>query len=224
MATVSKSAQAQKVILVSAGVGTQLHAQQGPYPGGIQQTATSTGAAARTTIGVVNLQAVVRNNQKFLDLERTFKEGLTHYNGKYEKIRQQALCLKAQLDKLPEGDPNRESVQSQLKAAERKVEDLREEAKKQLGKFQEEQMVQIYREIQKAVTVCARARHIDMVMQYSEPTAAAEMYHPKVVMNKMGNPWCLPIYVDPELDLTATVTQMLNNRIGANANTGNQRQ
>jgi Skp family chaperone for outer membrane proteins len=202
---------------VAAYVGTQLHAQQGPYPGGIQQTAASTGAPAQS-IGVVNLQAVVRNYQKWLDLERTFKEGLTHYNGEYEKIRQQALNLKAQLDKLPEGDPSRESVQGQLKSAERQVEDLRETAKKQLGKFQDEQMVQIYREIQEAVTVCARARHIDMVLQYSDPTAAAEMYHPKVIMNKMGNPWCLPIYVDPQLDLTTTVTQMLNNRIGASTN------
>ena len=202
---------------VAAYIGSRLHAQP-PYQGGIQQTAASTAAAARTTIGVVNLQAVVRNYQKWMDLEKTIKDGFAHYNSKYEEIRQQALALKAQLDKIPEGDPSREGVQTQLKAAERKVEDLREEAKKQLGKFQDDMIVQIYREIQEAVTVCAKARHIDMVLQYSDPTAPAEMYHPQVVKHKMGNPWCLPVYVDPELDLTPTVTEMLNRRIGANTN------
>jgi Skp family chaperone for outer membrane proteins len=198
-------------------LGSRLHAQ-GPYQGGIQQTAASTGAAARTTIGVCNIQAVVRNYQKWLDLEKTFKEAIVRDNQQLEQVRQQGLSLKAQLDKIPEGDPSREKVLAELKAAERQIEDLRDSMKKGLAKFQEEQMVQIYREIQEAVTVCARARHIDLVLQYSDPTAAAEMYHPKVVMTKMANPWCLPIYVDPELDLTATVTQMLNSRIGANTN------
>jgi Skp family chaperone for outer membrane proteins len=210
-------------LAVAAYVGSQLHAQPQYQQGNIQQAAATTTGAAGRTIGVVNLQAIIRKYQKWLDLEKIMKDGFAHYNTQFEQLRQRMIALKGELEKLPEGDPTRETKQGELKGLERQVEDLRETAKRQLGKYQDEQVVQIYREIQEAVTVCARARHIDMVLQYSDPTAPAEMYHPQIVANKMRSPWCMPMYVDPELDLTGTVTEMLNNRVGANTNPNGSR-
>jgi len=207
---------------LAAYVGSRLHAQ--PQYNQVQQTnALSPAGATRTNIGVINLQAVIKNYQKWIYFENAYKNGYKHYNDQFEAIRTQALPLKQQLDKLPEGSPDRENIQEQLKRYERQIQDLSEQAKKQLGKYRDDQVVAIYREVKDAVAACAAARHIDVVLHFNEPMAPAELYHPEVIKVKMANPSCVPLYVAPEVDLTATVTEMLNRRLGGNAGSTSQR-
>jgi hypothetical protein len=58
-------------------------------------------------------------------------------------------------------------------------------------------------------------------MQYTDATGA-DFYTPANFQHKLTNRACMPMYVDPRLDITNEVTQMLNSKVASATPVGMQ--
>lgn len=196
---------------VTGYVGSQLRAQNQP----LQQTvATTTAPPLRTRIAVINLQQVIKQYRKWSDFEESYKKAYAYYNTEYERRKAQGLELKNQLDKATD-DATKEKIANQLKDLERQVQDLGENAKKQLSKMRDEQSVQIYHEVEQAVNAYARANDIEMVLHFNDAVAPADLYHPANIQRKLQTGACMPMYYAQGMNITDTIALMLNQRLGA---------
>jgi Skp family chaperone for outer membrane proteins len=205
-------------LAVTGYVSNQLRAQnQQPYSGRVQQTvATSTPAPLRTRVAVINLQQVIKQYRKWSDFEETYKKAYGAYQADFERKKAQGLELKNQMEKTAD-EAAKERFQNQLKELDRQVQDLGETAKKYLSKMRDEQAVQIYHEVEQAVEAYARANDIEMVMHFNDAVAQVDLYHPSNIQRKLQTGACMPMYVAPGMNITDTISAMLNQRLGATA-------
>jgi Skp family chaperone for outer membrane proteins len=199
---------------VAAYIGSRLHAQEQPQ---IQPTAGTTPApvvAPRTKMAIMNLLGVIQNYDKWKDFQRNYEGYVQQFKKEAEKIQQDGLALKSQLEKATD-DATKNKCNDQLKVLQRQFQDREDQYKRELSKYQDEVVVQIYREIEDAVRVYARANDIELVMHYNEMLTPSEIHHPTNVKRKLSNPACLPIYSVAGMDVTSQITEMLNSRVRA---------
>lgn len=202
---------------VTAYLGSHLCAQgQQQYTGQqVQQTvATAPAAPLRTRIAIINLQQVIKQYRKWNDFEQSYKDLYSRYNAEFERKKAEGLALKNQMDKSTD-EAAKEKMQQQIRELERGVQDLGEAAKKQLGKMRDDQAVQIYREVEEAVQAYARANDIEMVMHFNDAVVPADLYHAVNIERKLQTGACMPMYVAPGMNITDTISAMLNQRLGA---------
>jgi Skp family chaperone for outer membrane proteins len=196
-------------------LASHLRAQYPSQSGQVQQTvATAQAAPLRTRIAVINLQQVIKQYRKWNDFEQGYKNLYNQYNAEFERQKAKGMDLKSQLDKAVD-DATKEKIQQAIKDLERQVQDLGEGAKKQLGKMRDDQAQQIYQEVEQAVQAYARANDIEMVMHFNDAVAPADYYHPMNVQRKLQTGACMPMYVAPGMNITDTISAMLNQRLGA---------
>ena len=119
-------------------------------------------------------------------------------------------------------EPTKEKYGNALKELDRQVQDLGETAKKTLAKMQDEQAVQIYREVEQAVQAYARAYDIEMVLHYNDAMVPADLYRPANVQRKLQTGACMPMYTAPGMNITDMIAQMLNQSLGAAPAPGGQ--
>ena len=180
---------------------------------GAQGTGTQTQppASRGNKIAVINLAKVINNYDKW----KAFKE---EYKKEYDRVFEQRVApLKAQYESLKKQieDPKtlpteKETATKQIKQLERQIQDIAEDAKTILGKKEADQFVQLYREVRDAVAACAKYYSIDVVMHYNDAFDAKELDTPQNVARKMGQAGCMPLFVNPECDLSDVVTGYLN--------------
>jgi Skp family chaperone for outer membrane proteins len=198
---------------VTAYLGSQLRAQQQPTGQVQQAVATAPATPLRTRIAVINLQQVIKQYRKWNDFEQSYKNLYGQYNAEFERNKSTGVALKSQLEKSAD-DATKEKIQQQLKDLERHVQDLGENAKKQLGKMRDDQAVQIYREVEEAVQAYARANDIEMVMHYNDAVVPADLYNSVNIERKLQTGACMPMYLAPGMNITDTISAMLNQRLG----------
>src|SRR5262249_48314809 len=104
----------------------------------------------------------------------------------------------------------KEAASHKMKSLERQIQDIADEAKAILGKKESDQFVQLYREVRDAVASCAKYYSIDLVMHYNDAFDAKDLDTPQNVARKMGHAGCMPLYVNPENDLSDVVIKYLN--------------
>jgi Skp family chaperone for outer membrane proteins len=200
---------------VTVYLGSHLRAQYQSQTGQVQQTvATAPAAPLRTRIAVINLQQVIKQYRKWNDFETSYKNLYGQYNTQFERQKAKGMDLKSQLDKAVD-DATKERIQQAIKELEREVQDMGEQAKKALGKMRDDQAQQIYQEVEQAVHAYARANDIEMVMHFNDAVAQADYYHPLNVQRKLQTGACMPMYLAPGMDITNTISSMLNQRLGA---------
>jgi Skp family chaperone for outer membrane proteins len=183
------------------------------------QQANAVGTIPHNKVAVINLMGVVKKYEKWQQFENAYKGAVEKYDKFFEAKKQQLLDLKKLFESTPDAD-KKEQIQTQMKAVEREGQDASEKAKKELGKYREDMAVQIYKEVQEAAARYARAHDIGMVLHYADAEAPAEVYHPINVLRKLQTQPCVPMYVDPELDITNSVSAMLNQALGVPNNGG----
>jgi Skp family chaperone for outer membrane proteins len=216
--------------VAAIGFAGYLHAygqQQVPQQYGnqnqIQQTgATNTVAPLRTRIAVINLQRVIKQYQKCNAFELEYKEKYDAFNRQFEAKRTEAANLKTQLEKAV-NDDQREAIQRQMRALDREVQDMGEYAKKELSRLRDGQASQIYREVEMAVQAYARANDLEMVMHFNDVVTKEDAYNPMNLQGKLQTRSLFPMYVADGMDITDTIANMLNQRMGAAAPAAGQR-
>src|SRR5262249_24060311 len=127
-----------------------------------------------------------------------------------------ATTLQAEAAKPETTSARREQIDKELRDLQRRAQDYAEENKAQISKMDFDQLVQIFKEVQEAVTAYARPRNIEMVLHYTDAIGTDQSL-PQFFTRKLSNGACYPLYTHPSLDITNEVTNMLNSRVGGQA-------
>lgn len=158
------------------------------------------------------------------------------FKGKIEKTlepyRQQAEILKKQMVDWSEAmkskdfDPSkRDQYERGILNNKRKLEDLDQEARKALGKEQEEQIVTLFKEVAGATQAYAKANGIHAVLAYGE-AFEGDLYSFININRKMQGMdlgGTTPLYIGAGVDISTGIIDTLNNwyKAASNASGGN---
>jgi Skp family chaperone for outer membrane proteins len=167
----------------------------------------------RTRIAIINISEVIKNYDRWKTFEDSYKQAYKFYNDTFETKKARGLWIKEELKKLAPDDPKVEALKTEMRNLDREVQDLGEKAKKDLSKMEADIAVGVYREVNEAVEHYARANDIEMVMHYNDAVTPQDILSPANVQRKLQNPACMPMYVTPGMNITASITQMLNERL-----------
>jgi Skp family chaperone for outer membrane proteins len=164
----------------------------------------------QTRVAVINVAQVIKNYNKFKMYQDELKRLVKPLNEQVEKLKADAAAKRAQAAKPETTAQQRELLERDVKTLERQIQDLVDEANKNFSKKSMDQLQTIYRDVQNAATVYARANGFEMVLQYNDGADPTEQYGPASLQQKLSNQACFPLYKDDRMDLTGVVTEMLN--------------
>lgn len=173
-------------------------------------------AQPRTRVALVNLPQVIKTYQKYQAFEREWQEAYKMFDKQYEGKRALLASYSAQMQKATD-QAQREKLEKDSRALQHEMQEMGEDAKKQLGKKRDDQAVIIYKEIEEAVAAFAKANDIEMVMHFSDNIVPAEIYNPANIQRKLAMGACFPMYNVPNMDITNYIVQMLNQRYAQSA-------
>jgi Skp family chaperone for outer membrane proteins len=205
--------------LATLGIGAYLGSQVFAQQGGTANHPAASAEPLRTRIAVVNVVQVLKKYSKFqnadADIKRQIQETKTTLDPLEKQVR--ALQAKAQLPETPAAE--RDNIKRDLERLTLQYREKAEDADKALTKRSGELAVQIFKELEDAVDLFARSNAIELVMMYNDASKSneAEYHNPAIVQRKMNivGPF-MPMYVDPRMDITEPITQMLNRRVASN--------
>ena len=103
--------------------------------------------------------------------------------------------------------------------------DKKEDISKKIRNFEGDISVQIFKEIEDAVSLIATHNAIELVLTYNDfnKDEPANYYNPSSVQQKLMTAPLMPMYIDPRMDITSMVTDMLNRKVAMNTSPGNSR-
>jgi Skp family chaperone for outer membrane proteins len=180
-----------------------------------QQPAQPAQAPAAMRVGVINLHLVLKGYQKTKIYDAEVETIIAPMRKQGEKMKEDMKSWENAMKPGVAGvtDENREQYAKAIRQTKHALEELEAEASKKVTKKREEQLVQLYREIEDAVKRYATAQGFTMVLQYTEPEAA-EKYTPANIQRKLAGSsqtgCTVPMYFHDALDISAAVIANLN--------------
>jgi Skp family chaperone for outer membrane proteins len=199
---------------VAACFSGRLSAQQPQqYP---QATPTTT-TPLRTRIGLLNLSHVIKSYAKYQAFEREWQEALKGYDKTIENKRNLMTQWQKELEKQQVDPAQRDKYEGYVRQLQREMQDIGEDAKKQLSKKRDEQAVIIYKEIEQAVQVYARSQDLELVLHFNDAIVPQDLHSPMNVQRKLQIGACMPMFSHPQMDITQAIITMLNDHYARSA-------
>jgi Skp family chaperone for outer membrane proteins len=198
-------------LCVLAYVGNKLSAQA-------PNTATTMATApAQTRVALVNLLSVIKNYNKAKFYESELEETLKPFRTDAEKLKSSLVQWQNYLSDPKNASikaEDREKGEKSVTTLKRQLEDLDKEARKAFGKKREQQVVQLYKEVDEAVKRYAVSNGFHLVLSYGEPVNPADLLGAPNIARKleginMGGA-CMPMYFADGMDISAAVVDALN--------------
>ena len=210
---------AKLAILCACGLGAIVGFYGLSRPVTAQQPGGGPAVVARTRVAVVNLQEVMKAYPKYDALQQELKKKDEFYVG---KLKAMDANLKALADKLQ--NPNTPAtdkvpLQQQYALAQLEMKRTGEDAKAELIKFHDENMVKIYWDVDKVVRDYCAANGIDLVFRFNEDWNKENYAKPDYVIRRLSMPFW-PMYFDPDLNITFRVSDILKRQFQANGGQG----
>ncbi len=194
-------------LATTAYVGTRL-AAQGP---------ATPAAPAQTRVAFVNIETVLQNYKKAVTYKEEMEKTIAPFRTDADTLKKDMIRWEQELN--DPGSPtkikefNRERWAEAIKNNKRKLEDLTTKVGKIIGKKQEEQVVQLFSEVNEAVQRYALTNGFHVVMSYGQPSKVAPLSFENISrqLQGMGGTGCLSyMYIAPGLDISQAVIDMLN--------------
>jgi Skp family chaperone for outer membrane proteins len=196
-------------------LGSRLWAQ--PPAGAVQ-------APAQTKVALVNLVQVIKNYHKYKTFEDEQKNLAKPFEERNKALQENLKQWQKVLENPGSTPQDKEKAEKEIKERKRQIEDNVAEFKRALGKRSDDQLVQLYREVEDATQRYAGNNGFSVVLQYNEPPVAAERYSAMNIQRKLqaaaATGCCIPVFIAPGLDITDGVVANLNG--GQRANNGPQ--
>jgi Skp family chaperone for outer membrane proteins len=169
---------------------------------------------AQTRVALVNTVQVIKSYHKY----KTFEDEQRRLAKPFEeknKAYQDNLKEWQKVLENPQATPQqKEEAEKQIKERKRQIEDNAGEFKRILAKKSDEQLVQLYREVEDAVKRYAGSNGFHIVLQFDERTNPAEIYTPMNIQRKIQGSAAtgatVPVFIAPGLDITPGVVTLLN--------------
>lgn len=209
----------RKGIQTAMTLGTVL---LGLFLGGVvaaQQRTPTPSVTGRTRIVFLNLNEALKGYSKFKALREELKRKDEQFVTMLKNKQSRGEALSKEMQDPKTTSQRKEAIEQELKQIRFDMDNIRQDAQKQIIKYQQEELAKMYREVYQVVTEYAAANGIDLVMQYNEEWD--DNYHtPQRVVQRMNMPFW-PIHYDKSMEITGVVAQTLNQKFGvATAPTG----
>jgi Skp family chaperone for outer membrane proteins len=217
----------KRTILVVAGLtalavayfGSRLLAQA---PAGGAAT-----SVAGTRVACINIGAVFTSYKKATFFKQEMEETLKPYKAKLDAMQKELMLWQQEAAKP---GAQKEQIDAKVVQLKRQMEDEQRNARSLVAKKSEQQLVQLWKEINDVVVRAAKANAFNIVLAFGDPTEQEAngmgMFanvNRKLQAIEMGS--TSPLFFDPSVDLTSVVVQALNAGYdaaqGARPNTGN---
>jgi Skp family chaperone for outer membrane proteins len=171
-------------------------------------------APAQTRVALVNLVQVIKNYHKYKTFEDEQKRLAKPYEDRNKELQDNLTEWEKVLKNPTAPAAQKEQAEKEIKVRKRQIEDNVAEFKKALGKRSDDQLVQLYREVEDATSRYASSNGFHVVLQFNEPPTPAERYSPMNIQRKLqataATGCCIPVYMAPGLDITDGVVANLN--------------
>jgi Skp family chaperone for outer membrane proteins len=175
-------------------------------------------APAQTRVAVVNIIQVIKNFHKFKVFNEEMAKLAKPYEDEDKKLLDNIKQWKDAMEKPGFPADKRAEGEQAVKTFQRQREDNAAKAKQVLSKRNDEQMVQLYHEVEDAVKRFALSNGFHVVMAYDEKPGT-ETYHPQNIQRKLqgaaGTGCAFLIHSAPGLDITQGVVASLNGAVAA---------
>jgi Skp family chaperone for outer membrane proteins len=178
--------------------------------------AAAAAVVSRTRIAFVNLQEVIKVYPKYTGLQNAVKEKDKFYMDKLKVMDDKLRELQKKHADRATPETEKSKIEADARLIKVDMENLTNEAKKELIKFHDDTMSAIYLEINEVVKTYASQNGIDIVFRFTEDWTNETYYKPENVVRRMTLPlW--PMYYDQNLNITAVVSRNLNAKYQAAA-------
>jgi Skp family chaperone for outer membrane proteins len=178
-----------------------------------QTPGQATSITGPTRVATINMAMVLKGYKKFEIVNKELRSLAEPYE---KKTKEAAEALKKCEDYLREGkgtEQQREEVRQNAIRWKRVIEDINAEAAKKIMPAQNEKLVQMYREIQDAVSRYARSNGIHLVLQCEDAISDADLFTATNIARKMKASTAgafVPLYQVPGVDISQAVLDLLN--------------
>ena len=165
-----------------------------------------------TRVAVVNIGTVFNKYQKAIDFKKMMEATLEPYKSRAEKIKKDVLAYQGGINDPKTEIKLKEQYQRAIVDLKRQLEDLDGDARKVIGKKQEEHLIQLFREVSDHIKAVASSNGIHLVLGFGEPPDA-DLYtfaniNRKLIGMDMGA--MVPLYYHSTLDISEVVAVSLN--------------
>jgi Skp family chaperone for outer membrane proteins len=170
-------------------------------------------AAPQTRIALVNIAEVLKTYEKAKKVEVKSREDLQVVQKRIKALQAQVEEAAGKVKDLDEkaGPEKRKKAERNLKRLRLDLDELQEEQRTALTKRNEEQAVNLYKEIMAAAQRHAAAHDFDLVLHYADAAPdAPEYWQPANVARKLQMGACFPLSIAPGLEITREVVAALN--------------
>jgi Skp family chaperone for outer membrane proteins len=173
---------------------------------------------ATTRIAVVNIEALLQNYKKAQIYKTEADRELQPLRKQAESLRKKIMEQQAELKVSNFDAGKRKQWEQATKKDINKLDEVEREAALRNNRKVEKELVPIYREVLEAVKAHAKSKAIQIVLSYAEdpkidPFSLASIGRK---VNGLESTGCVtPLYVDPAVDITAALADMLNQRYNA---------
>lgn len=163
-------------------------------------------------IAIVNVGTVFVNYEKAKEFKVRLQEQVDPYKAKMDKWQKEMTEYQNLLQKH---DPryNEDALKKKITERKRALEDANAEVRKLVGKQSEQQLVQLWNEINDAAKKHAVAHGFAMVLGYGDPHDAKELFTFANINRKMqgmDQGGVTPLYAHPNCDITDALVLRLN--------------
>ncbi|MEI7685281.1 MAG: OmpH family outer membrane protein [Planctomycetota bacterium] len=187
---------------------------------GVNARAQGPSTMPATKVGVVNIGLLFTKYDKAQLMKKELENDLMPLKAEAEKIKAVMKQHQEWLEKFgkdPAQMPQTEKSTKAMRDGQRALEDLDMQARKLIGKKQETQLIQLYKEIHSAVQMHAQQNGYHMIFAYGDPPDQ-DPFTFQNINRKMGGMdmgAAVPYYVQTGLDISNDVLARLNpNRVG----------
>src|SRR5262245_2886046 len=179
-----------------------------------------------TKIAVVNIGTVFNKYQKAQDFKKMMENLLQPYKDRAEKIKKDVMAYQQGIANPQTDIKLKEQYQQAIVTLRRQLEDLDGEAKKVIGKKQEEHLIQLYKEVSTHIQAVASSQGYLLVLGFGEPPDA-DLFtfvniNRKLTAMDMGA--LVPLHFHPSLDISEQVAASLNRSYGGTTATPTSQQ
>jgi Skp family chaperone for outer membrane proteins len=179
---------------------------------------TQPGPAAAATpnrIGVVNLEVLWQNFKRAQAYKAAREKVLQPLQTESEALKEKIAKQQSELKVANLDAGARRRLEENLNRDIKRLNDLQRDLNRLNSQKVAKEFVPLYKEIVDTVKTYARTQGIQLVLSYSEDPKTDPFSPPSIgrrINGLEGTGCAAPIYVDPAVDITAAVTDLLNRR------------
>jgi Skp family chaperone for outer membrane proteins len=192
-------------------------AAQTPAP-----TSTVVASPAQVRVAFVNIELIFSKYEKAKVYKDEVEKALEPFKVQIEKLKKEIIIWQEDMKKPTFKESERERYDLAITKNKRDYEDLTRQAGKLVGKKNEEQVVQLYREVSDAIQRYALSNGFHAVLAYGNPLQVDPMSYPSIVriVQGMEQTGCLSLmYSAPGLDISGPIVDSLNSNYRTTAAT-----